>query len=143
MVLALIREGDAGFVFGDSSLVKLRDICKALGLRASVEDGVGILQGRPLGKGQEDNGSGVGSDQGCPLIQHQTGRQASVVKRRINRTRASSSHMDKFKQKQGRRKQKVVTVYVYTMCDVCVSCVSCVIYAETQDSAVSAPLFPL
>jgi len=43
MVLALIREGDAGFVFGDSSLVKLRDICKALGLRASVDDGVGIL----------------------------------------------------------------------------------------------------
>ena len=36
IVLALVRDGEAGLECGDSSLVKLRDICRARGLRASV-----------------------------------------------------------------------------------------------------------
>lgn len=55
IVLALVREGEAGEGFGDSSLVKLRDMCRALGLLASVGVGFDILSRiSHCGRGREE-----------------------------------------------------------------------------------------
>jgi hypothetical protein len=53
IVLALVREGEAGAEFGDSSLVKLREMCNALGLLASVGVGFDMVHERECVKGCE------------------------------------------------------------------------------------------